>query len=261
MKSSAPLELPHVRLGAGPPLVVLTGLELENKAPTGAALKFLRFGYRGYARHFTVYHVSRRPHLPRTYTTRDMAADQARWIREQVGRANVLGVSTGGEVAQFVAADHPEVVTRLVISDSGCRLGNDARELLRSARAHAAEGRATEGHLELSARMDLGVAGKALLRVFGKRLVREPGDPADYITTIDADLSHDSCAALPHIAAPTLVIGGTKDFFFPEEILKETAARIPNARLVLYGGVGHPVAKSKPRRHERDVISFLREAP
>ena len=192
MSTSAPLELPHVRLGAGHPLVVLTGLELENKAPTGAQLKFLRFGYRGYTRHFTVYHTTRRPHLPRTYTTRDMAADQAGWIREQVGRANVLGVSTGGEVAQFMAADHPEVVTRLVISDSGCRLGDDAKELLRSVRARAAEGRAAEGHMQLSGRMDLGVAGKALL--------------------------------------------------------------------LLYEGVGHPVAKSKPRRHERDVISFLLEA-
>jgi pimeloyl-ACP methyl ester carboxylesterase len=261
MNSPAPIELPHVRLGAGPPLVVLTGLELENKPPTGAALRFLRFGYRGYARHFTVYHVTRRPHLPRTYTTRDMAADQAQWIREQVGRAHLLGLSTGGEVAQFVAADHPDIVTRLVISDSGCRLGHDAKELLRAVRAHAAEGRAATGHLELSAHIDLGVGGKALLRLFGKRLVREPGDPADYITTIDADLSHDSCEVLPHITAPTLVIGGTEDFFYPEAILKETAARIPNATLLLYDGVGHPVAKSKPRRYERDVISFLREAP
>ncbi|MDQ4026700.1 MAG: hypothetical protein M3214_01425, partial [Actinomycetota bacterium] len=91
MSSPAPLELPHVRLGDGPPLVVLTGLELENKAPAGAALRFLRFGYRGYLRHFTVYHVTRRPHLPRTQSTRDMAADHARWMQHEVGPASVMG--------------------------------------------------------------------------------------------------------------------------------------------------------------------------
>jgi hypothetical protein len=37
MSSPAPLELPHVRLGAGPPLVVLTGLELENTTRDMAA--------------------------------------------------------------------------------------------------------------------------------------------------------------------------------------------------------------------------------
>ena len=37
MSSPAPLELPHVRLGARPPLVVLTGLELENTTRDMAA--------------------------------------------------------------------------------------------------------------------------------------------------------------------------------------------------------------------------------
>jgi hypothetical protein len=31
--------------------------------------------------------------------------------------------------------------------------------------------------------------------------------------------------------------------------------------VLLYDGVGHSAAKSKPRRHQRDVISFLLEAP
>jgi pimeloyl-ACP methyl ester carboxylesterase len=256
-----PFELPHVRLGRGDPLVVLTGLELENKAPAGAALKFLRWGYRSYARHHTVYHVTRRPHLPRSSTTRDMAADHALWMEREVGPAHVLGLSTGGEVAQYLAVDRPDLVTRLVISDSGCRLGEAAKVLLQSVRAKAAAGRAAEAHLDLSAHMDLGPGGRTLLRVFGSRLVRQPPDASDYISTIDADLAHDSCDDLARISAPTLVIGGTADFFYPESILEETANRIPRATLRLYDGIGHAVAKVKPRAHQRDVLAFLHDGP
>jgi pimeloyl-ACP methyl ester carboxylesterase len=53
------------------------------------------------------------------------------------------------------------------------------------------------------------------------------------------------------------VIAGTRDFFFPEPILRETAERIPDATLRLYDGVGHAVGKTHKRRFEDDVLAFL----
>jgi pimeloyl-ACP methyl ester carboxylesterase len=88
-------------------------------------------------------------------------------------------------------------------------------------------------------------------------MMREPDDPSDYIATLDADLAHDATEALPQINAPTLVIAGTSDFFYPEPILRETAERIPDATLRLYDGVGHAVSKTHKRRFEDDVLAFL----
>jgi len=52
------VELPHARLAGGPrTLLVLEGLTLENKAPTGPALWLLRWAYKRYIRAFTVYQV------------------------------------------------------------------------------------------------------------------------------------------------------------------------------------------------------------
>jgi hypothetical protein len=48
----------------------------------------------------------------------------------------------------------------------------------------------------------------------------------------------------------------TRDFFYPERILRETAERIPDATLRLYDGVGHPVGKTHKRRFEDDVLAF-----
>jgi pimeloyl-ACP methyl ester carboxylesterase len=45
---------------------------------------------------------------------------------------------------------------------------------------------------------------------------------------------HDFQDRLAEIRAPTLVIAGARDPFYTEALLRETAAGIPNARLILY---------------------------
>jgi pimeloyl-ACP methyl ester carboxylesterase len=140
------VELPHARIPGGPgTLVILEGLTLENKAPTGRALRLLRWAHKRYTRDYTVYQVARRPGLPAGHTTRDMADDYASWIGGRFeGPVDVIGFSTGGEVAQYLAADHGELCRRLVLSDTACRLGEDAKAVLRAARDKAAQGRAAE---------------------------------------------------------------------------------------------------------------------
>jgi pimeloyl-ACP methyl ester carboxylesterase len=53
-------------------------------------------------------------------------------------------------------------------------------------------------------------------------------------------------------------IAGSRDFFYPDPIVRETAERIPQATLRLYDGVGHAVSKTHKRRFEDDVLGFLR---
>jgi pimeloyl-ACP methyl ester carboxylesterase len=173
-----------------------------------------------------------------------MAGDYARWAQGRFdGPVDVIGFSTGGEIAQYLAADHGQLAGRPVLSDTGCRLGEDAKALLRAARDKAASARAAEAQADVAAHMDFGRLGGRLVRLLGKRMMKEPGDPSGYIVTLDADLAHDTTQVLPKISAPTLVIAVTRDFFYPEPILRETAERIPDATLRLYHSVGHPVVR------------------
>jgi pimeloyl-ACP methyl ester carboxylesterase len=254
------VELPHARIPGGPStLVILEGLTLENKAPTGRALRLLRWAHKRYTQDYTVYQVARRPGLPAGHTTRDMADDYASWIAGRFdGPVDVLGFSTGGEVAQYLAADHGELVRRLVLSDTGCRLGEDAKVVLRAARDKAARGRAAEAQADIANHMDFGRFGQGVVKLLGRRLMKEPDDASDYIVTIEADLAHDATQALAGIAAPTLLIAGSRDFFYPDPIVRETAQRIPRATLRLYDGVGHAVGKTNKRRFEDDVLGFMR---
>jgi pimeloyl-ACP methyl ester carboxylesterase len=149
------------------------------------------------------------------------------------GPVDVIGFSTGGEIAQYLAADHGELVRRLVLSDTGCRLGEDAKALRRATRNKAAQARPPEAQADIANHIDFGRFGQGVVKLLGKRLMKEPDDASDYIATIEADLGHDATDALSRIAAPTLVIAGSRDFFYPDPILRETAEQIPQATLRL----------------------------
>jgi pimeloyl-ACP methyl ester carboxylesterase len=96
------------------------------------------------------------------------------------------------------------------------------------------------------------------MRVFGGLVFRIPSDPSDFLTTLDADLGHDTTARLGEISTPTLVIGGNEDPFFSEDLLRETAEKVPDATLRIYEGVGHGVPKERKRRYEEDALAFLK---
>ncbi len=71
-----------------------------------------------------------------------------------------------------------------------------------------------------------------------------PSDFGDMLVTLDAEDSFDVAAELPRISAPTLVIGGGKDAFYPAEMFRETAAGVQDGRAHVFDRWGHLRASS-----------------
>lgn len=110
-------EMDYIRFGTGGKvLVMLPGLGDGLRSVKGTALP-MAFAYRAFAKEFTVYAFSRKNGLPQGYTTREMAADQAKAM-ELLGipKADILGVSMGGMIAQYLAIDYPEKVSKLILA-------------------------------------------------------------------------------------------------------------------------------------------------
>jgi pimeloyl-ACP methyl ester carboxylesterase len=64
---------------------------------------------------------------------------------------------------------------------------------------------------------------------------------------------------LPKITAPTLVVRGGVSNVLPQDVAEKEAAAIPNGRLVVIEGSGHPVPMDRPVELEAAVRSFLKE--
>ena len=255
-------ESPYVRIGNGPEnLVILPGTTLENEPPSRVAAWTYRLGFGRFARDYTVYVITRRRGMPPGYTTQDMAADYAAVLERELGPSHIMGFSTGGEIAQYVAIDHPASVRSLILVVSACRLSEAGREICERWQALAREDRWRELRADMASVAVSSETNKrlarAFMRVFGNLVFRVPSDPSDFLTTLEADLSHDTTGQLGGISAPTLVVGGNEDPFFSEDLLRETADKIPDATLRVYEGVGHGVPKERKRRYEEDVLAFL----
>jgi pimeloyl-ACP methyl ester carboxylesterase len=257
-------EFPYVRIGSGPEnLVILPGTTLENEPPNRFAAWTYRLGFGPFAKNYTVYVINRRRGMPPGYTTREMAADCAAVLEQELGPSHIMGFSTGGEIAQYVAIDHPAAVRSLVLVVSACRLSEEGRQICERWRALARGGSWQELRADMASVAVSGETNKrlarAFMKVFGGLVFRIPSDPSDFLTKLGADLGHDTAGRLGEISTPTLIIGGTEDPFFSEDNIRETAEKIPDATLRLYEGVGHGVPKERKRRYEEDTLALLGE--
>lgn len=171
------------------------------------------------------------------WSTRLFAQDAAD-VMTDLGyeRFAVYGTSMGGRVAQMLAADHPQRVTRLVLACTSPG-GPHAVERSQEVRRRLAD-------------PDRAARGRALVDLF--YTPAWGGRPRDSMLFGDPTMSseasaahlrvsnrHDASGVLPEITAPTLVLHGTDDLMVPTANAELIAARIPGALVHLHHGGRH----------------------
>lgn len=233
--------VPYLRIGHGPPLVSVMGLTPEHDVPKGLDRRFALEHARPLARHFTVYVVNRRRGLHSGESMSDIAGHLANAIEHDVGQPVFLdGISTGGSVALQLAVDRPDLVRRLVLVSAAYRLGPRGRELQAEIARLIRAGKPRQAWASTMTSMLPG-----WLRGPSQPVARwavgpmVPADPGDVLVTLDAEDAFDVHADLARVTAPTLVLGGSRDMFYTEDLFRETAAGVPDGRLHLFPGWGH----------------------
>jgi pimeloyl-ACP methyl ester carboxylesterase len=250
---------PYLQLGAGRPLVVLAGLMPQAGIWSGLLRRANETSATLWAHERDVFYLNRRPGMPRGITMSEVAAEHAHALRQGFDApVDVLGVSTGGSIAQQLAADHPGVVRRLVLVSTGCRLGPSAKDVQRRVAARVRGGGRRQavalfagdlvppGPLELAAALAGWLLGPLMIPVSGLN---------DMATMIEAEDGFD-LAELPAITAPTLLIGGGRDRFYGTELFAETAALIPDCHVEIHPRAGHVSVISHPKAVAQ-TLAFL----
>lgn len=248
----------YIRFGTGKRiLVMLPGLGDGLRTVKGTAWP-MAFAYREFCKDFTVYAFSRRNELPKGYTTRDMAKDQAKAMGQLgIEKADVFGVSMGGMIAQQLAIDHPEKVDKLILTVTSARPNPILTEAIAEWVSCAKGG-------DHTAFMDSNVRriyseryyrkNKWLVPIMGKQT--KPKSYDRFFIQADACLTHDAYDSLHQIKAPALVIGGEQDRALGGDPSREIAAKIPGAELRMYKQWGHGLYEEE-KNFNRTVINFL----
>ncbi len=269
VKTSDGVSLAYQVAGDGPlDLVIVPGYisELDNwwEAWTGRLMRRLAsftrlvvFDKRGMG-------LSDRP----AHISVDDWVEDVRTVIDAVGmrRPAVLGVSAGGAIAMLFAAMYPERTGPLVLYAATPRSLADGPDYPATRTLHDLE--ITTARLEA----DWGT-GKSLeifcpsvgddpelCAQFGQyeRRSASPGAANAYLRTL---ATIDVRAALPLIAAPTLVLHPAHERLIPIAIARYTAAHIPGAKLVELDTADHLIWFSEAVDAITDNIeSFLAEA-
>ena len=216
--------------------------------------RVISFDHRGTGR-------SERPAGP--YSISRIACDAVEILRQEgIAAANIVGHSTGGMVAQFIALDAPSIVKTLVISGSWEK--PDARfKTMFEARMGVLREAGPKVYQKLT--HALGFPAEFLAEN-AKALETAISDAPDTIGSIEVALarmamlfSDERSAELCGIHAPTLVIGASDDALIPFYHSQRLAALIPGAQLEVIDGA-HFYPRVHPHRFATVVRDFVETA-
>ena len=252
-------EMDYIRFGGGEKhLIFLPGLGDGLQTVKGTTLP-MSLMYRVFAKKYTAWMFSRKRDLPRGYTNRDMAVDQAEAMDILgISGADVVGVSMVGMIAQHLAIDHPKKVRKLVLTVTCSRPNPILTESVEEWVSCARRG-------DHTALMDSNVRriysgeyyrrNKWLVPIMGK--ATKPKSYERFFVQANACLTHDAYEELHRVCAPTLVIGGEKDNVLGGDASRELAEKIPNCLLWMYEKWGHGLYEEE-KSFNREVMGFLK---
>jgi pimeloyl-ACP methyl ester carboxylesterase len=180
----------------------------------------------------------------------------------ELERPMILGQSFGGVVALAVAARHPDLPSKLIVSSSLAKFRPD-RAFPMFERLGGPEVReVAERHFrELSDE-----SAEEFIRVALPVYNPKPMDP-EVIARVrlklevgnhffrNEGLTVDLFPELSNIRCPTLVLGGELDPITPVADSQDIAAAIPQAELRIFEGAGHGVFRDRPE----EAVAVIRE--
>lgn len=232
---------PYLAVGDGPPLVAVQGLTATHEVPRGMERRMAVSTASSWGRDFRAIVVNRKQGLRPGESMSAIAGHLGAAIEADIGEAVFLtGTSTGGSVALQLAVDRPELVRALAVVSAAHRLGPRGREVQQDLARLTRAGDAAGGFAMLmTAMLPAPVRRPALpvARLMGRAMA--PDDPSDMLVTLDAEDAFDVGDRLRRITAPTLVIGGGRDVFYPRELFAETAAGVRDGRAHIHPSWGH----------------------
>ena len=237
-------------------LVVLPGLS-DGLATVKGKAWILSAPYKKFFRDYTVYMFSRKNRMPEGYSIRDMADDQVRALKLlEIDQICLLGVSQGGMIAQYMAADHPKMVKKLILAVTAPNANAVVQDVVTGWIDMAERG----DHTALMADTAEKVYSEEFLQKNRKFLpilagFTKPRTYDRFLKNARAILEFDCRSELSEISCPTLIIAGGDDHTVGNEAASELNRAIAGSELYVYACLGHGAYEEAKDFYDR-VLAF-----
>ncbi len=249
-------QMDYITFGTGTkPLVMIQGL--NTKGIKGAALS-LAYMYRIFSKDYKVYLFDRKTEITTDITVQELAEDLALAMDAlEISNADVLGVSQGGMIAQYLAINRPDLVHKLVLAvtlsknnDTVVNVVNKWIEMTK------------QGDFKL---LIEDMAIKLYSEEYVKKyklffplltLLQKPENVDRFLILASACLTCDTYEKLEQIQCPVMVIGGAKDQVVTGEASVELANNL-GCKLYMYENLGHAAYEEAADFNNR-VLEFFK---
>jgi 3-oxoadipate enol-lactonase len=212
--------------------------------------------------HFRVIRYDLRGHgaspvPPGPYDIADLGADVLALLDIlRVDRAHVGGVSIGGQIGMWIAANAPDRVDRLVLCCTSPRFEPPEAWAARAATV-LAEGTAAVADAVVARWFTPGFAAEfpGFVREMRDMIAKTPAE--GYAACCAVVERTDLRQSLTSIEAPTLVIAGADDPAAPPEQAERIASAIPRARLAVVDRAAHLANVERPDEVNALILEHL----
>jgi pimeloyl-ACP methyl ester carboxylesterase len=193
----------------------------------------------------------------------EMFADDTAGLMDALGleRANVLGHSMGGMIAQELVLKYPAKVNKLVLCSTNCGgtqsipPSQEALNLMLDLSGGLKD--RFERVLKLTFPAEYLETNPQFVEEFKQRYMSAPCTDANAARQFMAIIKWSSYDRLPEIQAPTLITPATEDITIPPENCRIISKLIPGAKLQEYEGVGHGYIYHPCESFVSDLLDFL----
>jgi len=185
------------------------------------------------------------------YATEQWAQDAVALLDHLgIRAAHLVGHSTGGVIAQVIAADYPDRAASVVLGGTWAQPDDRFRRVF-ELRRDVLDALGIEAYARLAAIMtappDAPMGGAP-----------ERTDPAVIKARLDVLLSYRGIERLHRIRCPALVVAAADDVLIPPHMSRALAAEIAGAELKMLAGGAHAFPRSRAAEYNRIIMEFLR---
>ncbi len=246
----------YIAFGTGKtPLIMLQGLNTRSIKRAGFSLAYM---YRLFAKDYTVYLFDRRCDVGEGLTVSDLADDVAASMDALgIACADVLGVSQGGMIAQYLAIKRPDLVHAMVLAVTLCENNKTIEKVI----CNWLEMTERRDWKALVADMTEKMYSENYLRRYQPLLplltiLQKPKDPRRFSILAKACLTCNTADFLANVSCPVLVIGGGKDQIVGTYAAAELAEKL-GCECVVYDDLGH-AAYEEAKDFNQRVYDFFK---